>query len=47
MVVASQVEERIKGMSAQGKEKIDHVWMEVWTKWDEKNEGVGKSALGL
>lgn len=44
-MVASRVEERIKDMSAQGTEKIDHVWMEVWTKWDQKNEGVGRNAL--
>lgn len=29
-MVASRVEERIKDMSAQGKEKMDHVWIEVW-----------------
>lgn len=42
-MVAGRVEERIKDMSAQGKEKIGHVWMEVWTKWDQKNEGAGKN----
>lgn len=32
-MVASLLEERIKDMSVQGKEKIHHVWgMEVWTK---------------
>ena len=36
------VEERIKDVSAQGEEKMDHVWMEVGTKWDQRNEGVGK-----
>lgn len=29
-------------MSAQGKERIDHVWMKVL---DQKNEGVGKTEL--
>lgn len=46
-MVASWVEERIKDMSAQGEEKIDHVWMDVRTKWDQKNEGVGKNVLRL
>lgn len=41
-MVPGRAEERIKDMSAQGKEKIDHVWMEVRTKWDQKKEGVGK-----
>ena len=36
------VEERMKDVSAQGKEKIDHVWMGERTKWDQKDEGVGK-----
>lgn len=41
-VYTRMVEERMKDVSAQGKEKIDHVWMEEWTKWDQKDEGVGK-----
>lgn len=44
---ASRVEERIKDMSTQGKEKVDHVWMEAWTKWDQNNEGVGNNAVRL
>lgn len=36
------MERRLKGMSAQGKERIDHVWMKVL---DQKNEGVGKTEL--
>lgn len=30
-LVASRVQERIRDLSAQEKEKIDHVWMGVWT----------------
>lgn len=30
--VASRAEERMKAVSAPGKEKRDHVWMEEWTK---------------
>lgn len=36
------MERKLKGMSAQGKERIDHVWMKVL---DQKNEGVGKTEL--
>lgn len=36
------MEGRLKGMSAQGKERIDHVWMKVL---DQRNEGVGKTEL--
>lgn len=41
------VEERLKDMSAQRKEKVDHVWMGSLTNWDQNNEGVGNKCTGI
>lgn len=37
------LERSIKDVSTQGEERIDHVWMKVWTELDQRNEGMEKT----